>query len=147
MEVHLEKDMTFNSIPLYIYLDFFSFLRDTDKVIQHIFLHTKRCYFHRKLFRDTPVDSWRGGGYGIYMGLAYFFKNFLINRRKRREILEDGKIFRKFHTSPPPLKVNWIPLLTQFLLCTITDQQTDTPSTHSRQNKGHNALRMRMRLN
>ena len=70
-EVHFKKDMTFNSIP--IYLDFFSFLRDTDKVIQQIFLHTKKCYFHCKLFRDTPVDSWRGG-YGIYMGLEYFSK-------------------------------------------------------------------------
>ena len=71
MEIHLEK------VYLIIFR-FLSFLRDTDKVIQHIFLHTKRCYFHRKLFRDTPVDSWRGG-YGIYMGLEYFFKNFVIN--------------------------------------------------------------------
>ena len=35
----------------------------------------------------------------------------------------------------PPLKVNWIPLLTPFLLCTIADQQTDTPPTHPKQNK------------
>ena len=71
----------------------FSFLRDTDKLVQHIFLHTKRCYFYCKLFRDTPVYSWRrGGGYGICMGLE-FKKKSLINQCKGREILEGGNIF------------------------------------------------------
>ena len=64
-----------------------------------------------------------------------FFKNFLINQCKGREILEGGNIFQKFHTSPPPLKINWIPLLTPFLLCTIADQQTDMPQHSPRQNK------------
>ena len=59
MEAHLEKDMTFNSIYTSLYLDFFPFLRDVDKVIQKYIFYTKRCYFHCKLFRDTPVDSWR----------------------------------------------------------------------------------------
>ena len=34
----------------------------------------------------------REGGYGIYMGLEYFFK--------RRVILEGGNIFSKFHSPP-----------------------------------------------
>ena len=64
------------------------------------------------------------------MGLEYFFKNFLINRCKGRDF-GGKKYFSKFSYLPPPLKVNWIPLLTPFLLCTIL----------------HNALRMKMRLN
>ena len=68
MEAHSGKDMTFNSIPNSSYI--FLFLRDVDKVIQNIFLYAKRYYFHRKILRDTPVNSqgglWNSYGAGIY---------------------------------------------------------------------------------
>ena len=81
-----------------------------------------------------------GGSYGIYMGLEYFFKNFLITCKERD--FGGRKYFLKISYLLSPLKVNWIPPLTPFLNCTIADQQTDqhTPART-------NALRMKMRLN
>ena len=59
------------------------------------------------------------------MGLEYIFKNFLINRCKGREILEGSNFLSKISYPPPPPKINWIPLSTQF--CTVADQQLDVP--------------------
>ena len=78
---------------------------------------------------------------------AYLEKDMTFNSIHKREILEGSNIFRKFDT--PPLKVNWIPLSTQFLTSLVSHgrQQIDTPPTHPRQNKGHSGLRMKMRPN
>ena len=55
-----------------------------------------------------------------------------------------AEVFFENSISPPPrkssLKSLMDPPLTPFLLCTVNDQQTDTPQKHS-------ALRMKMRLN
>ena len=104
-----------------------------------------RCYFHCKLFRDTPVEFFflwgGGGGYGIYMGLEYIFRNFLINRCKGREILEG--LIENFIPLPP--KVNWTPYQSSF--CAVADKQIDAPPTHPHQSKRRSGLRMKMKPN
>ena len=59
------------------------------------------------------------------------------------------QIFFENFIPPPPLKVNWIPLSTQFLTNLVPHrrQQIDTPPTHPCQNKRHSGLRMKMRPN
>ena len=83
------------------------------------------------------------------MGLEYFLQKFFNKLMQRERDFGRPKYFSKISYLPSPLKVNWIPLLTQFLLCTIVDQQTDVtrPKHTPTRTKRHNALRMKMRLN
>ena len=83
------------------------------------------------------------GWYGIYVGLQYFFKNFLITCKER---FWRAEIFFENFILPFPLESQLDSPINAVLLCTIAVQQTDV--THTQQTPIRtNALRMQMRLN
>ena len=60
--------------------------------LPNIFFSTLKDAIFIASYLGTYLLILRGGN-GIYMGLEYFFKNFLINRCKGRQIFESGNIF------------------------------------------------------
>ena len=70
-------------------------------------------------------------------GAGIFLKKILNKLMQGERDFGGRKYFSKISYLPSPLKVNWIPLSTPFVLYTIADQQTDVthPPTRPQQNR------------
>ena len=79
-------------------------------------------------------------------GAGILFQKFLNKLMQRERDFGGRKYFSKISYLPSPLKVNWIPLSTPFLLCCQQTDLTRRQHTPARTER-HNALRMKMRLN
>ena len=110
--------------------------------LSKIFFSTlKRCYFHCKLFRDTPVDSW--GLWNLH-GAGKFFQKFLNKSMQRERYFGGFKYFfsRKFPTFSTTLESQLDPPINAVFAPSLINRLT-----YPRQNKRHSALRIKMRLN